>query len=86
MISSAARWLILAISCSSASACGRLCYALPSMAGSGLHGTNGGPGGGLPPGGVGGGGGGARDRDLLRGWTLPRYRDWLARAITDALC
>jgi AcrR family transcriptional regulator len=23
---------------------------------------------------------------LLRGWTLPRYRDWLTRAITDALC
>jgi AcrR family transcriptional regulator len=23
---------------------------------------------------------------LFRGWTLPRYRDWLTRAITDALC
>jgi AcrR family transcriptional regulator len=23
---------------------------------------------------------------LLRGWTLPRYRDWLTHAITSALC
>ena len=23
---------------------------------------------------------------MLRGWTLPRYRDWLTRAIIDALC